>query len=252
MSFLLALFSAAPILANEVQPVPAQDKPAAVAPAVVEPKWTGSVTLGATYADGNTDRRTASAVVGAEYRREKDRTTVGVLWNYAQEKAGVTDRKTQGRIKYDYFFTKKMYGLVQASGENDYAASLDLRTTIGAGLGYQFEDTPTWKLAGELGLAYVNENFDGSANDNEFLAARAAYNWAYTPNDKYNVSQVAEIFPSLENGEDVNARVDTKGRMNLTAKMFASLEWVYQWDNTPPAGNSRNDSLVMLGLGWSF
>jgi putative salt-induced outer membrane protein YdiY len=250
MSFLLALLSTAPLFANDVQAAPAPQAPAA--PAVVEPKWTGSVALGATYADGNTDRRTASATAAAEYRREKDRITIGFLWSYAEEKLGITDRKTQGRIKYDYFFTKKFYGLAQASAENDFASGLELRTTVGAGAGYQFQDKPSWKVSGELGLSYVDENFNGTVDDNNFLAARAAYAWDWKPNDKYALSQVGEIFPSLENSDDVNARVDTKARMNLSAKMFAQIEWLYQWDNTPPAGNSRNDTLILLALGWSF
>ncbi len=246
MSTLLTLLVSAPALLADATQAPA------AAPAPVEPKWTGSVALGASYSDGNTSRRTASATADAEYRREKDRTTLGFLWNYAEEQAGITDRKTQGRAKYDYFFSKKMYGLVQASAENDFQSSLDLRYTIGAGLGYQFEDTESWKLSGELGLAYVNENFAGTTDDTDYLAARGAYKWDWKPNAKYALGQVGEIFPSLERGEDVNARIDTKGRMNLTDKMFAQLEWLYQWDNTPAAGKKRVDNLVILGLGWSF
>jgi putative salt-induced outer membrane protein YdiY len=247
MALLLLLLGTAPVLAGDTQ----QAAPAPV-PAAVEPKWTGSVALGATYADGNTRRRTGSAAVDAQYRRERDRTTLGFLWNYAEEQAGITDRKTQARAKYDYFFSKKMYGLVQASGESDYTAALDLRTTLGAGLGYQFEETPTWKLSGELGLSYVDSDFEGTADDSAYLAGRAAYTWNWKPSAKYELGQLGEIYPSLETAEDVNARVDTKGRMNLTDTMFAQLEWLYQWDNTPATGKVRVDNLVMLAVGWSF
>lgn len=254
MSFLLALLALSPLSASDAPAAPAQaaPAPAAPAPAPVEPKWTGSVALGGSYADGNTERRSASATVAAEYRREKDRTTIGFLWTYADESGVLTDRKTQGRIKYDYFFSKKFYGLAQASAESDYSAALDLRTTVGVGAGYQFQDKPSWKVAGELGLSYVHENFEGTADDDEFPAARAAYNWDWKPSDKYDFNQVAEIFPSLKDAQDVNARVDTKAKINLSAKMFAQLEWLYQWDNTPPAGNSRNDNLVLIALGWTF
>ena len=92
----------------------------------------------------------------------------------------------------------------------------------------------------------------GTADDSAYAAARAAYAWDWKPNAKYNLSQTGEIFPSLENAEDVNARVDTKGRMNLSATMFAQLEWLYQWDNTPATGKVRVDNLLMLSVGWSF
>ena len=242
---MLLVAAPAPLAEVQVAPAPAPATPAA-------PKWTGSVALGATYADGNTERKTASATGDAEYRREKDRTTLGFLWNYAEEQGVLTGRKTEGRGKYDRFFSKKMYGLVQASAESDFQAALDLRTTIGVGVGYQFQDKPSWKVAAEVGVAYVDSDYVGTVDDTSGPAARAAYNWAWTPNDKYNLSQVGEIFPSLERAEDVNARVDTKGRMNLSAKMFAQIEWLYQWDNTPATGKERQDNLVLLGVGWSF
>jgi len=240
----ILLLSTAPAISNDVQAAPA--------PAPVPLGWTGSVALGASYSDGNTDRRSASATVDAEKRREKDRTTLGFLWRYADESRVLTDRQTQARAKYDYFFSKKMYGLAQASVEDSYSANLDLRLTAGVGVGYQFEETETWKLSGEAGLSYVDSNYVGTADDTDYIAARAAYNWDWKPNKKYNASQTAEIFPSLESADDVNARVDTKGRVNLTDTMFAQLQWLYQWDNTPATGKVRSDNMVMLGVGWSF
>jgi putative salt-induced outer membrane protein YdiY len=246
----LLLLVTAPSLSADSEAAPAQTPAAPAAPVV--PKWTGAVSLGATYSDGNTNRRSGSATADAEYRREHDRTTLGFLWNYAEEEGVTTDRKTQARAKYDRFFSKKVYGLVQASAEADFQAALDRRYTLGAGMGYQFSETPTWKLSGELGLSYVDSDYEGTVDDTAYLAARAAYTWDWKPNTKYNVNQAAEIFPSLENGDDVNARVDTKGRMNLTDKMFAQLQWLYQWDNTPATGKVRSDNLLVLGVGWSF
>jgi hypothetical protein len=119
-------------------------------------------------------------------------------------------------------------------------------------VGYQFQDKPSWKVSGELGVSYVNNDYVGTVDDTDYVAARAAYNWDWKPNTKYNLSQTGEIFPSLETADDVSARVDTKGRMNLTDKMFAQLQWLFQWDNTPATGKVRTDNLVMLGIGWSF
>jgi putative salt-induced outer membrane protein YdiY len=243
---LLMLLVTAPVSLGEVQAAPAP------APAPAAPKWTGSVALGATYSDGNTDRKSASATADAEYRREVDRTKFGFLWNYAEEGGVLTSRKTQGRAQYDRFFTKKFYGLAQASAEADLQAALDLRTTVGAGVGYQFQDKPSWKVSGEVGISYVDSDFEGTVDDSAYAAARAAYSWAWTPNTKYNLSQTGEIYPSLENAEDTNARVDTKGRLNLTGTMFAQVEWLFQWDNTPATGKVRDDNLVMLAVGWSF
>jgi putative salt-induced outer membrane protein YdiY len=244
----LLLLSTAHAISSDLQATPAP----AQTPVVAAPKWTGSVALGASYSDGNTDRRSASATVDTEKRREKDRFTLGFLWRYADDSGILTDRQTQLRGKYDYFFSKKMYGLAQASAEDNFSAALDLRLTAGVGLGYQFKESPSWKIAAEAGLSYVDSDYTGTVDDTAYLAARAAYNWDWKPNTKYNLSQVGEIFPSLERSEDINARVDSKGRVNLTDKMFAQLQWLYQWDNTPATGKVRSDNMVLLGVGWSF
>ena len=227
-------------------------------------EWTGSIAIGGTYSDGNTDRRTGSASGNTEYRREKDRWTLKALWNYADEEGDVTERKLYGSAKYDYFLSKKLYLLGQASGEYDFAALLDLRTTIGVGAGYQFKEDEDLKILGELGLSYVDEDYveppaPAESSDAEFLAARAAYKVDWKPGEKWVVGHAGEIFPSLEDKEDVFARLDTTVRLNLTDKMFAQLQWIFAWDNTPafnddvpPERKERTDNLVTLGLGWSF
>lgn len=139
------------------------------------------------------------------------------------------------------------------SGENDYASALDLRLTLGAGVGYQFLDDARWKVQGEAGLAYVDEDFETSGDDQEYLAARLAYKADYTAESgKWTAGQWGEVFPSLESGDDISARVDTHGRLNLTETMFAQAQWIFSWDNTPATGADRVDNLYTLSLGWSF
>jgi hypothetical protein len=34
--------------------------------------------------------------------------------------------------------------------------------------------------------------------------------------------------------------------------MFAQVQWVMDWDNTPASGAERVDSLFLLTVGWKF
>lgn len=215
-------------------------------------KWTGAVNAGATIATGNTDSTNATAGADAEYRREKDRTTLKFQWNYSEDDDVVTQRRIYGSAKYDYFLNEKTYALAQTSGEYDSKANLDLRMTLGVGVGRQFRDDEDWKLSGEAGLTYVDENFVGSSDDASYPAARLAYGVEYKAIEKWLLGQTGEIYPSLEDSEDVYAKLDTKARVSLTEKMFAQLEWIYSWDNTPATGADRVDNLYLFTLGWSF
>ena len=216
-------------------------------------RWTGAVSLGATLSDGNSENRTASATADGVYRREGDRTTLKFLWSYADNADGVTDRRLYGSGKYDHFLEgEKTYVYGQGSLEYNSTAALDLRAIIGAGLGYQVFETDRAKLAGEVGLSYVDENYEGSASDEEYLAARLAYNGEWKPTERWTLGQTGEIFPSLEDEDDVHAKVDSRAKLNLSESMFAQLQHLFTWDNTPAAGAERDDHLVLLTVGWTF
>ena len=238
------------IEAAAAEPVLAQD--AAATPA--ERKWTGSVGFSATVSSGNTDKNTLGATAQAENRGEKDRWTAQLLWNYADEKGiGVTQRRTYGQVKYDYFFDKQLYAYGVASGESDFGSALDLRATVGAGVGYQFREDERWKISGEAGLSYVDESFKTAGDDQDYIAARLAYKADYTAEGgKWTAGQWGEIFPSVEDSDDVSARIDTHARVSLSEKMFAQAQHIYSWDNTPATGADRVDELWIVSIGWSF
>jgi putative salt-induced outer membrane protein YdiY len=253
----LAFLVGGDVSAPETASTPA---PAPVIPSLQEEeaimnKWTGAVSFGGSISEGNTDSRSASAVADAQYRREKDRTTLGLTWNYLQDKAtgnwNVTQRRTYGRAQYDYFFNPKTYGLAQLSAESDKFSLLDLRTTYGLGVGHQFREDDTLKINAEVGLAWVDEDFK-VGTDSSYVAARGAYNIDYVINPKWNLLHRGEIFPSLEDSDDVYARLDTRLKITLTEKMFAQLQWLFDWDNTPATGAQRDDNRYLATLGWSF
>lgn len=230
----------------------AQD-PAAVKP---EPKWTGSVTAGAIVTTGNSETRNANATADAEYRREKDRITLGFLTTYAEEKNTspdwtLTDRRTSAKAKYDYFLSEKTYAFAQTSADKDRQASLDLRWTAGVGAGRQFLEDEKWKLSAEAGLTYFNESFNTGVDD-DYMAARAAYNVEWHASEKWVLGQTTDIFPSLEDSEDVYVKADTRAKVTLTESMFGQLQWIVDYDNTPAAGKDRVDHRVLVSVGWKF
>ncbi|MFO1011116.1 MAG: DUF481 domain-containing protein [Planctomycetota bacterium] len=258
MLTLVTLLATAPVAAtpavdasNGFELAPTQEQ-AAAAPA--ERKWTGTVGVSASMSSGNTDKTTLGAAAQAENRGEEDRWSAQLLWNYADEKGvGVTQRRTYGQVKYDRFFSKELYAYGLVSGENDFNAALDLRLTVGAGAGYQFREDKTWKISGEAGLSYVDESFSTSGDDQSYVAARLAYKADYTAESgKWTAGQWGEILPSVEDTQDVSARIDTHARVTLTEKMFAQLQHIYTWDNTPASGADRVDELWLLTIGWSF
>jgi putative salt-induced outer membrane protein YdiY len=217
--------------------------------------WVGSVTAGAALTTGNTDRVAANAAAEVIRRSEDTRLTVRGTWDYGEDKATgawvLSQRRVFGSAKYDWFFSKRTYLWGQTTGEYDKFADLDLRLTAGGGVGYQFYDDADFALQGELGLTYFDENRIVGTDDS-YLAARGAYRARWNLNDQVTLLQDGEFYPSVEDVADFYARIDTRLRASLTSAMFAQLQWIFDYDNTPATGFERQDHRVLASVGWSF
>ena len=239
--------------------------------------WTGAVSAGITLTSGNSNTITGSLTFDAERRGEDDRWTFNALANYTEQTvktvsggpppAAVTvtddDETTannySAKAQYDRFFSEETYGYVHAAGERDDIALLQLRATLGAGVGYQFFEREDASLNGEVGLTGVHEDLEGES-PNEFGAIRLAYNAfrQLTANTKF--TQGGELLPSLKDSDDWTASLDTGVDVSVTEAMFLRIQHVLDYDNSPARGFAvgvgdgaqKADHRVILTLGWSF
>ncbi len=218
-------------------------------------KWTGAISAGGTLLRGNTEALTAAVTADAQYRREEDRTTLAGWFNYGEDETdgttNVTQRKYGGRAQYDYFLSERTYALATFQAEHDSLANIDLRWTAGVGLGRQFVDKEHYRMSAEAGISYFVEEFDSSP-DKEYVAARLAYDVYWQINDNVEFTQNGQAFPSLEESDDIYTRLDTRLDSSLTENMFARLQWVWDWNNTPAEGLERSDHRFIAGFGWNF
>jgi putative salt-induced outer membrane protein YdiY len=220
--------------------------------------WTGSVAIGAFLSTGNTERRSANTAAVAVRESEQDRLTAKASWDYSEEQtAGVwnlTQRRTAGGLQYDYFLTKsrKSYVFATTQAEGDTRADIDLRFSVGAGYGYQWLDTDTISFATELGLSYFSEQYRSATPSNDYLAARAAYKFAWKITEGIDLLQDVTAFPSLEDSEDVFLTKDTRLKVSMTESMFSQLQWILDYDNTPSPGLDHADNRFLLSVGWNF
>ncbi len=252
------------LLAAALPTTSATPAPEAVAPIAVEShnleaqpvKWTGSVNIGASYADGNTESRAVNAAAEAVRQTEADRWTAKTYWNYAEQKGSTGDfeisqRRAGASLKYDYFMSKQLYLFGIGGLETDTLAGIKLRSYIGGGVGYQWRDDSDIKWGSEAGLTYFKTDYKTS-KDTDYIAARLANNFAWQITEQTKFENNIELFPSIENSKDFYGKSDTKIKTNLSKTMFAQLQWIYQYTNRPASGAERADNLVVLGVGWSF
>jgi putative salt-induced outer membrane protein YdiY len=223
--------------------------PAPPAPAVT---LSGSINAGVTITEGNTE--TESIYVDAELvaRTSRNRVTLGGIHREAREDEDKTADNTTVYMKYDYFLTEKWYLLATGTGVKDKFKDLNLRSTAGLGLGYQFFDTPLTKLAFEAGLSYVNDDYK-VAEDKDYMAGRWAANFSHhLIKDRLMFFHGHEGLVSLEDADDIFIRSKTGLRLPIVDKLNATLQLNYDWDNSPAEGKKRDDTAYILTLGYAW
>lgn len=259
---LLALTSTTEISPAEVfiEPTVAE-APAVIAQAddaAEDPKWTGSANVGAVLNSGNTESVAIAASIDAELRREKDRHSFGLYWNYAENDdsttgvTSITERKAGGDYQYDYFINEKTFYLATAGAKTDSLALLDLRWYAGVGVGRQFHEEEDLKLSGDISLIYLEESYKVSADDSEGVAARLSASYFKRLSETTVIEINGEIAPSLKDSEDIYGRLDTRIKVDVNENLFAQLQWIIDWDNSPASGTDRTDQQILATLGWGF
>ncbi len=215
-------------------------------------QWTGTGSFGGSVWNGNTNRKAATALVDASYRREHDRFTLKFFWSFAEETTGVTDRQTYGAFKYDYFLSKKSYLFAVAEAGDNFTANLHLRSAVGGGYGYQWVETKEWNVSTEIGAAWYREDFTTPDPTKDYVAARGAYKVEFKPTDKWLFSNAGEVYQSVEKEQDTSSKMLTRARYNFTDKIFVEGIWAWAWDNTPATGANRNDNIYTVNVGVAF
>lgn len=130
-------------------------------------KWYGQANSAVLSERGNTDTDQLDVDIESIWRSVEDRYTVRAAWE-VDATDGIENKNTaRQRTKYDRFRVDDPdnYFGGQLSFEHDKFADLDLRTTVGPYLGRQFFETDLLTMHGEVGLVFVEEDFDVAPDD---------------------------------------------------------------------------------------
>ena len=223
-----------------------------------KPHWTGAVVAGALVNRGNTESETASIGADATRRGENDRITLGAGYLFASQRDNSTRTSSTSEEtwflmgKYDYFFSEKFYGYGNIKYEKDRIASLDMRLSPGAGLGYQWVETPDLNFFTEGGLSFVHEKYTDPEDTREYMAARAAYHLDKKFNSHVKGFHNMEVFPSLDDIAAVLVNTDVGLRTAFTEKMFVEAKAQMAYNSEPAEDREKKDLRYTLGIGLAF
>ncbi|MGD2029584.1 MAG: DUF481 domain-containing protein [Desulfobacterales bacterium] len=186
-------------------------------------------------------------------RTKKNRYKIGGELSKEESDGTTTSQNWLTYGNYSHFLSKKWYLYADTLFEHDELKDLDLRSTLGAGAGYQIFETALLNLSISAGLAKVDENFD-VAEDDDYTAGQWSVNY-----DQYFFKKFVQLFHvstgyvSFEDTNDWFFRTRTGLRFPVYKGLTATLQYNYDYDHQPSEdAEDKEDTKFIFLLGYEF
>jgi putative salt-induced outer membrane protein YdiY len=217
-------------------------------------RYKGSFDLGGNRTKGNTDTTAVNASTNNTVWTRRHRGLLNGKYAFASADGDNTAKNARGTLGYDYFITKKLYSNSYEYLEYDKFQGLDLRSTTGLGLGYQFLDTPSHSLSVSIGPAYVYEKFKETGTTKTATGAWAV-DWEYDLiADRVHVYHRQKGFRDLggEGSTALRWTADQGARIEVYGNLYLKVAFEYRYNSDPEPGKKKSDEAFIWALGYAF
>ncbi len=213
--------------------------------------WEGKTNLALAFERGNTDKDDFEADFAMTFRQLDDR--VKLNGDYDREKSNEVLTNEDWRLvtRYDHFVSKQLFYGATLGFEHDRFADLQLRTTIGPLVGYEFYDTKAMNLDVAGGPIYVKENFYSAEND-EYAALGWQLNFDRFITDSIQFYHRHNGLLSMEDTQNFVWNTWTGLRFPIYAGIVASTEVQIEYDGGAQKDIDKTDTTYSVKLGYQW
>jgi len=219
-----------------------------------QPAWifTGGGGAGIVETAGNTQVNNVRLSGDLVARGATDRYTASAIATHANDRGVETARNWSLTGKYDRFLTSRLFANANANFTNDRFRDIDLRTALGAGIGYQILQTARTLLTADAGLARVNENFTSIADDSYTAAHESAGLQVQLLPGRVQLFHQHDGYFGVTGDNKMFIRTQNGLRVGLAAGFVTTIQEDVDYDKRPSPGRRQTDRTFSLTLGYRF
>ncbi len=213
--------------------------------------WKSSVSLGAAYKDGNTEKTLYTVKLKGNRFAEESDWLNSLYTEYGKTEGVQTEGQLRGQSDYRRKFgDERMYGGVFAEAYNDALKDIDIRIKIGPNVGYYFMYEDDVKFDVSFGINYGYESVNGEERD--FAEYRVAANYLRDLSETSSYYLNVEYSANVEDTDDGNGLLVTGVKSKINSQLSLFVELREEYDNIVAAGVDHTDSTVLAGLTYDF
>ncbi|MDP7143479.1 MAG: DUF481 domain-containing protein [Alphaproteobacteria bacterium] len=214
--------------------------------------FSGNVNFGASLQNGNSDKSSVNLDSTTKARWDDHRFLLGLEYNWAEDESEVTVDNRSLDLGYDYFYTDQWFVNMNAGLHQDDVEQLDLRSTVGVGIGHQAYESDDLNLKYILGPSYLRNDYENADTESSLAA-----NWNFDYDQKFfdgylKLFHKHKVFSPTDDWKAYLLETSTGARIPLLKGIVGTAQVDYDRDNDPAAGTNENDTLYSLKLGYEW
>ena len=219
-----------------------------------QPAWSvnGGAGAGVVQTAGNTQVNNVRLSGDLVAAGPADRYSVAGVLTHANDRDVETARNWSATGKYDRFVTARLFANANTNFTNDRFRDIDLRTALGAGVGYQILQMARTTLTADGGLAWVHENFRTIADDSYAAAHESAGLQVQLVADRAQFFHLHDGYFGVSGHDKMFIRTQNGVRIGLAAGFVTTIEEDLDYDRRPSPGRRQTDRTFSLTLGYRF
>jgi len=213
----------------------------------------GSISLGASYTRSS-DIGQGSLSVSVGTRRPAFELKTDFSTTITVQPDQPDQSRTVGGVSYLKMMRNRWFVPGTGKLERNTDLGLDLRSSVGGGIGRYFLQTNRSLLSASGGLVLNRENpVDGESTTNVEAFVATTYEFFTYDTPKTDIDMRFVLYPSL----NVSGRYRTEFSLTLSREIVrdftAGVTAYDSYDSKPPAGSSStHDFGISLNIGWTF
>ncbi|MFW5488525.1 MAG: DUF481 domain-containing protein [Desulfovibrio sp.] len=212
----------------------------------------GGISLGFNKQSGNTNKANVGFQGGASVQKNKNRYNLSGEFNWGEDSGSRNAYNWRVEPGYDRYLTQRLFLNANAQFKHDEFQDLDLRSSVGLGLGYDILKNDRINLTVQAGPAYVSEDYD-QRQDRDYTAGQWKVDFSWWIYKKYvQIFHSQNGFLSLEHSDEYIWQTKTGLKFPFTEKLYTALQYNYDWNNKPASGKVKWDEKILMAIGYNF
>ena len=223
--------------------------------------WTGKGQLGFVDSQGNTQAKSANAMLDTAYLDAPWKHALHLEGLYGENAGYVSAERWQVLEQSNYTFSGNLFAFGGARYDHDLFSGFQYQGSVTGGLGYSIFNTKTTQLSVQLGAGYRALRTEEIIKDGQVVIARIPQGRASDAigTGGVNYSQALTATTTLSDKLTVEA-----GSLNtmvtnalalavkMTDKLAVSLGYTLEDNSKPPAGLKKLDTPETINLVYGF